>query len=224
MGQELQGSSRALVHVQTCTRCSLPCSDAVMQLLPGLLRAAQPCWSSPKSPSPPRAEEAQQQLSCAAGGRACSGLFFPPSCCRRSLRLGWGARKLCKGMGQGEAAGGAEGLGELTHGDAQLGVTAQEGQRLPGLAGAAAQRLVWLLPRPALRRSNNNAQGEGKGEAAAQSRCWDGGDDSAALPWPRGRPQWSPCSGPRPRSIPAMGTATAPAAHQIPSQSAGGSL
>lgn len=43
-GQELQGSSHALVHVQTCTRCS----DAVTQLLPRLLRAAQPCWAPPK--------------------------------------------------------------------------------------------------------------------------------------------------------------------------------
>lgn len=198
----MQGSARALLHVQTCTRCSLPCSDAVTQLLPGLLRAAQPCWGSPQTPSPPRSEEAQQQLSRAAGCKACSGLFFPPSCCCRSLRLGWGARKLCKGMGQGEVAGGAEGLGELPHGDARLGVTVQEGQRCPGLAGATAQRLVWLLPR--LQRSNNNAQGEGKGEAVAQSRCWDGGDDAAALPWPRGCPQRSPCSSPQPRSIPAI--------------------
>lgn len=105
-------------------------------------------------------------------------------------------------MGQGEVAGGAEGLGELPHGDARLGVTAQEGQRCPGLAGATAQHLVWLLPR--LRRSNNNAQGKGKGEAVAQSRCWVGGDDAAALPCPRGRPQRSPCSGPQPWSIPAI--------------------
>lgn len=41
VGQEKRdpGSARAWVHVQTCARCSLPCPDAVMQLLPGHLPA-----------------------------------------------------------------------------------------------------------------------------------------------------------------------------------------